>query len=51
MSRTPHLDSMLVDECRIEQRHETLAVDGEIVRLPSPLDYRFGRDALKLVVG
>lgn len=51
VSRTPHLDSMLVDECRIEQRHETLAVDGEIVRLPSPLDYRFGRDALKLVVG
>lgn len=51
VSRTPHLDSLLVDRCRIEQRHETLAVDGEIVRVRSPLDYRFGRDALTLVVG
>lgn len=51
VSRTPHLDSFLVDQCRIEQRHATLAVDGEIVRMPSPLEYRFGEGALKLVVG
>lgn len=51
VSRTPHLDSMLVQRCRIEQRHATLAVDGEIVRMPSPLEYRFGEGALRLVVG
>lgn len=51
VSRTPHLDSMLVERCRIEQRHATLAVDGEIVRMESPLEYRFGPGALRLVVG
>jgi len=50
-SRTPHLDTFLVEHCRIEQKHATLAVDGEIVRLQSPLEYRFGEGALKLVVG
>lgn len=50
VSRTPHLDTMVVDRCRVEQRHETLAVDGEIIRMPSPLEYRFGRGALRLVV-
>lgn len=50
VSRTPHLDSMVVDRCRIEQRHATLAVDGEIIRMESPLDYRFCRGALRLVV-
>lgn len=51
VSRTPHLDSFIVERCRIEQRHATLSVDGEIVRIPSPLEYRFGKGALKLVVG
>jgi diacylglycerol kinase family enzyme len=51
VSRTPHLDSMMLDNCRIEQRHATLAVDGEIVRMASPLEYTFGQGALRLVVG
>jgi diacylglycerol kinase family enzyme len=50
VSRTPHLDSMMLQRCRVEQRHATLAVDGEIVRMASPLEYRFGAGALKLVV-
>ena len=50
VSRTPHLESMLVERCRIEQRHETLAVDGEIVRMRSPLEFRFGAGALHLVI-
>lgn len=50
VSRTPHLDSFLVGRCRIEQRHSTVAVDGEIVRLDSPLDYEAGRGAVQLVV-
>lgn len=50
LSRTPHFDSYLVSSCRIEQRHSTVAVDGEIVTLPSPLAYRLGEKALKIVV-
>lgn len=50
LSRTPHLDSYLVTHCRIEQRHSTVAVDGEVVTLASPLEYRLGKAALRLVV-
>lgn len=50
VARTPHLDTLLVQRCRIEQRHATLALDGEIVRMESPLEYRFGPGALTLVV-
>lgn len=50
ISRTPHLDGFLVDHCIIEQKHSTVAVDGEIVKLESPLRFEMGRDALKLVV-
>lgn len=50
LSRTPHLDSFLLTRCKIEQRHSTVAVDGEIVQLESPLEYEIGRGALKLVV-
>lgn len=49
VNRTPHLDSFIVDRCTIEQRHSTVAVDGEIVRMDSPLEYQFGRGALKVV--
>lgn len=50
VSRTPHLDGFIVEQCTIEQKHSTVAVDGEVVSLASPLHYEFGRDALKLVV-
>jgi hypothetical protein len=50
LSRTPHLDGFLVNHCVIEQRHSTVAVDGEIVTLPSPLQYEIGRGVLNLVV-
>jgi diacylglycerol kinase family enzyme len=50
LARTPHLDSFLVDRCTIEQRHSTVAVDGEVVTLASPLTYELGRGALKIVV-
>ena len=50
ISRTPHLDSFLVDRCTIEQRHSTVALDGEVVRLASPLEYKLGQRALKIVV-
>lgn len=50
ITRTPHLDGFLVDSCVIEQKHSTVAVDGEIVKLQSPLRYEIGRGSLRLVV-
>jgi diacylglycerol kinase family enzyme len=50
ISRTPHVDSFLVTRCAIEQRHSTVAVDGEVVQLDSPLEYQHGPGQLRLVV-
>ncbi|MEX2179187.1 MAG: diacylglycerol kinase family protein [Gemmatimonadaceae bacterium] len=50
IAATPHLDSLFVQACRIEQRHETVAVDGEILKIASPLEYRWLGNALRLVV-
>ena len=50
MSHTPDLDSFVVDHCTISLgRHRTVAVDGELVSLDSPLEYRLERDALRVV--
>jgi diacylglycerol kinase family enzyme len=49
VSRTPHFDVFLVDACTIEQRHSTVALDGEVVRLESPLEYALKRSSLKVV--
>jgi diacylglycerol kinase family enzyme len=45
-------DSYVVDACRIvlRRRRGRVAVDGEIVEMSSPLDYRIEYDALRLVV-
>jgi len=45
-------DTFVVDTCRIEFRrpHGRVAVDGELVEMTSPLEYRIERDALTLVV-
>ena len=50
LSRTPHLDSFVVTRCTIEQRHSTVAVDGEVVTMHSPLEYQLLRGAVTLVV-
>jgi diacylglycerol kinase family enzyme len=50
VSRTPHFDSFIVSRCTIEQRHSTVAVDGEVVQMDSPLEYEYGRAALRIVV-
>jgi diacylglycerol kinase family enzyme len=50
VSRLPEFDSLIVDRCRIDLRHEThVAVDGEIVLLSPPLEYALRRDALQVV--
>jgi diacylglycerol kinase family enzyme len=45
-------DSYVVDHCRIEFRRPRgrVALDGEIVEMVSPLEYRIERDALRIVV-
>jgi diacylglycerol kinase family enzyme len=51
VSRTPHLDAFLVDECTIAmpKRIDYLAIDGETTRAPAPFRYRLERGAMKLV--
>ena len=45
-------DTFVVDQCRIELRRPKgrVAVDGELVEMTSPLEYRIERDGLRLVV-
>jgi diacylglycerol kinase family enzyme len=50
MARTPALDAFLVDSCRIESRTRTAAVDGELVKMTPPLDYRHVPGMLKVIV-
>jgi len=54
VSRTPAMQSFIVDHLRIEPRAKVVAwnvgVDGEIVRVTPPLEYRLVREALKVVV-
>ena len=51
-SRTPEMDSFIVDKFAIELPHSStgVAVDGEIVAMETPLEYRIARDALTVVV-
>jgi len=50
--KDPEFDEFLVDSCRIDLTRPTATVglDGELKRFRTPLDYRFERDALRLVV-
>ena len=45
-------DTYVVDRCRIELRRPNgrVAVDGELVPMTSPLEYRIERDALRVVI-
>ena len=45
-------DTFVVDQCRIEfpRQRGRVALDGEILEMSSPLEYRIERDALRLVV-
>ena len=50
VSRTPALDSFFVDECKIEPRTHTAAVDGELVRVSPPLVYKHVPGRLQVIV-
>jgi diacylglycerol kinase family enzyme len=51
-SMLPEFESFIVDRCRIDlsPARATVAVDGELKTMDTPLDYRIERDALRLVV-
>ncbi len=49
-ARSPELDSFIVDHCTITvRRSSTIAVDGEVVRLGTPLQYKLERKAIRVV--
>ena len=52
LTGTSHVESMLVERCTIElpRSPASIAIDGEIVEVESPLDYELRRDALRIVV-
>jgi diacylglycerol kinase family enzyme len=50
MARTPALDAFVVESCKIEPRMRMAAIDGEIVRMNVPLQYRHVRGCLRVVV-
>lgn len=51
IARTPQLDSYFVDRCTIGTlgRSRRVALDGEIVRMEMPIEYRIAIGALKIV--
>lgn len=52
LARTPELDSFMVDSCSIRMgggRHH-VAMDGEIVSLAMPLQYRLSKGSLRIVI-
>ncbi|MEX2111105.1 MAG: diacylglycerol kinase family protein [Gemmatimonadaceae bacterium] len=51
-ARLPQFDSFIVDSCRVDLRRSssTIALDGELKRMVTPLRYRIERDAIRLVV-
>ena len=51
VAKTPALDAFVVDEARIEPRTHVASMDGELTRVTPPLEYRYLRDRLRVVVG
>ena len=50
VSRTPELDSFIVDRCTITLRHRSdVAVDGEVASMDTPLQYSLARDSIRVV--
>jgi hypothetical protein len=51
VSRTPAMDEFLVERCRIAPRARTIAVDGELITVEPPLEYRHLPECIKVVTG
>jgi diacylglycerol kinase family enzyme len=50
VARTPALDAFLVDACVVQPHMLVAALDGELVQLSPPLEYRYQPDALRVVL-
>jgi diacylglycerol kinase family enzyme len=50
VSHTPALDSFLVESCSIESRTHRAAIDGELVEVEPPLEYRHVPGCLQVIV-
>lgn len=50
VARTPAMDAFLVDCCRIEPHSARLSLDGELVSLTPPFEYRHVPSHLRVVV-
>ena len=50
VARTPAMDAFLVESCRIEPRTTRLSLDGELVSLAPPFEYRHVPARLRVVV-
>jgi diacylglycerol kinase family enzyme len=50
-SRTPELESFLVERCSISMKRPfaTVSLDGEAEVMPTPLEYRLERDIIRIV--
>ena len=52
VAATPQLDSFLVDSCVVHVAHRrsvTVGLDGELFRVPAPLEFRVRFDALRVI--
>jgi hypothetical protein len=51
VARGPHLDAFITDRVRVDlpRPRGHVAVDGELVEMRAPLEYRIERDALRVV--
>lgn len=51
-AKLPQFDAFIVDSCRVDLRRSspTIALDGELKMMVTPLQYRLERDAIRLVV-
>lgn len=51
-ARLPQFDAFIVDSCRVDLRRSspTIALDGELKTMVTPLQYRIERDAIRIVV-
>jgi diacylglycerol kinase family enzyme len=50
VAKTPALDAFIVDSCKVQPRVPRIALDGEIVTVTPPLEYRHVPGHLRVVV-
>lgn len=51
VSRTPGMESVVVNRFSIDASHRTVSVDGELIPVEPELEYEFVPDALVVVIG